>query len=131
MMITEEQIPRIAEEIGYINRTEGDIPNIQVNGYRYTATKGIPITDGLEVSFHTMGLPTASLVWHCSYIDIFHSSDGMIGSNDYTEYSLIRLDGENWESEGCSENKLIVNKTEEFDGWDSWKKATRKAITVQ
>lgn len=125
-MIGEEQIPRIAEEISYIKENEGDIPNIQVNGYRYTSTKGIPITDGLEISFHTMSLPTARLVWHCSYIDIFHSSDGMIGSNDYTEYSLIRLDGENWESEGCSENKLIVNRTEDFNGWDAWKKANKE-----
>ena len=126
IMIGEEQIPRIAEEISYINENEGDIPNIQVNGYRYTTTKGIPVTDGLEISFHTMSLPTARLVWHCSYIDLFHSCDGMIGSKDYTEYSLIRLDGEDWESEGCSENKLIVNRTEDFNGWDAWKKANKE-----
>ena len=60
--VPEDYIPRIAEEISYINVPEGDIPNIQIDGYRIASTKGIPVRDNMSISFHTMSLPTARLV---------------------------------------------------------------------
>ena len=71
----ENYIRRIAEEISYINVPAGDIPNVEIDGYRSDSTLGIPITDGMKVTFHTLSLPTARLVWHCAYLDIFHSPD--------------------------------------------------------
>ncbi|MCR4748830.1 MAG: HD-GYP domain-containing protein, partial [Lachnospiraceae bacterium] len=115
-----DYIPRIAEEISYINVPAGDIPNIQVDGYRSESTKGIPIKDGMNISFHSISLPTARLVWHCPSYVIFTSDDGTVNGENYKEFSLVRLDGENWEAENVAENELLVNR-QDFNGWDSWK----------
>ena len=41
---------------------------------------------------------------------------------DYRDYALIRLDGENWRGKGESDNELTVNRNDRFDSWDGWKK---------
>nr|MCR4750197.1 diguanylate cyclase [Lachnospiraceae bacterium] len=120
-------IPRIAEEISFINVPAGDIPNIQVDGYRSESTKGIPIKDGMNISFHSISLPTARLVWHCPSYVIFTSDDGTVNGENYKEFSLVRLDGENWEAENVAENELLVNR-QDFNGWDSWKKYNKNGF---
>ena len=124
--VPDSYITRIAEEVSYINVPAGDIPNVQVDGYRTGSTLGIPVTDGMEISFHTMSLPTARLVWHCPYVDLFYSPDRRPCGEGYREYALIRMDGENWEAEKIAQNKLIVNIGDDFDGWESWKKANKE-----
>ncbi len=121
-----DYIPRIAEEVSYIKGPEGDIPNVQIDGYRLDATAGIPITDSLTITFHTRSLPTARLVWHCPYFVIFHSDDGTVNGDDYREYALIRLDGEGWKSNGSAENELAVKRNYDFAGWEYWKKENRE-----
>ncbi len=126
--VATDYIPRIADEVSYVDGPEGDIPNIQINGFKYDATEGIPITDGLKLSFHAKSLPTARLIWHCPYIDIFHSSDKKMCGKDYSEYVLVRLDGEDWEDNEHSKNILTVIKKPEFKGWDEWKAAYKEGI---
>ena len=75
-----------------------------------------------------MSLPTARLVWHCPYFSLFSSDNGKINGPDFREYGLIRLDGENWDSDEFGTNKLIVNKTEDFTNWDNWKAKNREGI---
>ncbi len=123
-----DYIPRIAEEITYINVPEGDIPNIQIDGFRSASTLGIPVTDGMKITFHNMSLPTARLVWHCAFVDLFYSPDRMPYGDEYREYALIRLDGENWEAQKVARNKLIVSFEDDFDGWDEWKIANKKGF---
>ncbi len=123
-----DYIPRIAEEISYIKGPEGDLPNIQIDGYRRASTKGVLLKDGMEISFHTMSLPTARLVWHTAYVDIFYSPDRMPEGEGYMEYAFIRLDGENWEAEELADNKTIVNRNDDFEGWDTWKEANKKGF---
>lgn len=123
--VLEDSIPRIAEEVTYISGLEGDIPNIQVNGYRTDATDGIPISDGLMVSFHAMSLPTANLVWHCPYMAVYNSGNGKVTADDYREYALIRLDGENTAKGEYADSRMSVNR-EYFGGWDAWKEANKK-----
>ncbi len=116
-----DSIPRIAEEISYISGPKGDIPNVQIDAYRTDASVGIPVKDGMQITFHAKGLPTARLVWHCPYINIFYSDDGMVNGPNYKDYSLMRLDGECWEAhQECSIN-LFTNKNDDFQGWDEWK----------
>ena len=123
--VPRDYIPRIAEFISYINAPEGDIPNVQVDGHRSAFSTGIRITDGMKISFHAKSLPTARLVWHCPFIHIYHSEDGKVMGEDYRDYALIRLDGENWKGEGESDNELTVNRNDRFDNWDGWKKFNR------
>lgn len=119
--VPSDYIPRIAEEISYIDGPAGDIPNIQADGYRSATTDGIHLKNKLKISFHTMSLPTARLVWHCPYFSIFSSDNGKINGPDFREYGLVRLDGENWDSADFGSNKITVNKTEKFVNWDTWK----------
>ena len=122
-------IPRIAEKISFINVPEGDIPNVQIDRYRSSSTAGIPVTDKMILSFHTMSLPTARLVWHCPFCVIFSSDDGTVTGNNYVEYALVRLDGETWQSGEAADNELIVNRSD-FVGWDNWKKLNREGYDV-
>ena len=52
---TAAQIPRIAEEILYTNGPEGDVPNVQVDGFRSASSKGIEITDGMKLKVGKSG----------------------------------------------------------------------------
>ena len=129
--IDENYIPRIAEKISYIDVPSGDIPNVQIDGYRTASTDGIKIEDGLRITFHTMSLPTARLVWHCPFLSIFYSKDKKIDGPNYHEFALIRFDGENWDAEEGSVNKLIVNKTERFENWDVWKAKNKEGYDCE
>ena len=124
--VPKDYIKRIAEEISYINVPAGDIPNVQMDGYRTDSSEAIPVRDGMRFTFHTKSLPTARLVWHCPYVDLFYSPTKVPSGEGYREYALIRLDGENWEAEKIAENKLIVDMNDEFKGWDAWKEANKE-----
>lgn len=130
--IPADRIHRIAEEISYLDGPEGDIPNIQIDGHRTASTAGIELKDKLEISFHTMSLPTARLIWHCPYFVVFTSRDGQVYGEGYTEYAIIRLDGELCEaadhSASISHNDLIVRTNDDFVGWDAWKKHNKDGI---
>ena len=114
-------IPRIAEEVSFIKgEPQGDIPNIQVDGWRTEASEGMPIEDGLTLAFHSMSLPTARLVWHCPYISVFSSDNGQVDGGRFRECILLRLDGENWESDDYVENEVQIEKHTDFVGWNEW-----------
>lgn len=117
-----EEIPRIAEEISYINVPAGDIPNVQVDGYRTDSTKGILIRDGMQIHFHSKCLPTARLVWHCPFVVLFTSEDGTVNGKNYREFAFVRFDGECWDCDPACTLDQVVNQTSEFSGWDAWKK---------
>lgn len=130
--IEEGYIPRIAEEVSFIKgRPEGDIPNVEVDGWRSSTTEGVPIRDGMAITFHGQSLPTARLVWHCPYVSIYTSADGKTGGDGYREFLLLRLDGENWESDEHADNEVRINQTKEFVGWNEWKERNRKGIDIR
>ena len=130
--ISEGSIRRIAEEISYIkDAPTGDIPNIQVDGWRTASTIGVPIKDETHIRFHTRSLPTARLVWHCPFISVFTSDDGTVKGKGFREFVLIRLDGENWESDAHAENKVIVSQTSQFDGWNRWREANLQGMDCE
>lgn len=126
--VPDNYIPRIAEEISYIDVPAGDLPNIQCDGYRSATTDGIPVKDEVTVTFHTMSLPTARLVWHCPYFSIFSSDNGKVNGPDFREYGLLRLDGENWDSDDFGTNEITVNKSDEFTNWDMWKTRNKEGL---
>lgn len=125
--IGEDAVPRIAPKISYINEPDGDVPNVQVDGYRTESTKGIPVRDGTRISFRSKSLPTARLVWHCPSYVVFTSDDGTVSGGNYKEFSLVRLDGENWESGDAAENELLVDR-QDFNGWDAWKRFNKEGF---
>ena len=126
--VPEDEIPRIAEEINYINRLESDIPNVQVDSIRSDYTEGVLIKDGMRMIFHTMSLPSANLVWHCPYLLLYTSDDMKVMGRGYKEYALIRLDGEVQGGGDFADNKTEVEKGEDFTNWESWKKLNRKGF---
>ena len=128
--VPDDYIERIAEEISYIDVPAGDIPNIQTDGYRLESTEGILLNKKLSISFHTLSLPTARLIWHCPYFCIFSSDNGKVKGPNYHEYSLIRLDGENWAAGDYSKNKTTLVYTQEFTNWEAWKKINKAGLDV-
>ena len=89
----EDLIPRIAEEISYINEPAGDIPNVQIDGWRTASSEPILVKDGMEITFHSKS-----------------------------------FDGETWDSDAYAENTIIINKTDNFEGWNAWKEANRNGL---
>ncbi len=122
-------IPRIAEEISFIKDCPvGDIPNVEIDNWCTEASRGVAVTGNMTLSFHSMSLPTARLVWHCPYIKIFSSDNGEVNGHGYREYMLLRIDGENWESDEHVKNKVQVETLEGFKGWDYWMAENKKGI---
>ena len=104
------------------------MPNVQIDGYRTDSTAVIPVTNGLKITFHSMSLPTATLIWHCPFIILFHSDDKKVNGEGYREFALIRIDGEYWETDEAVRNEIIVRKRDAFIGWDDWKKRNKEGI---
>ncbi len=129
--VGENYIPRIAEEVSYINRIEGDIPNVQIEGYRLAYTESVPVVDGMRLRFRTMSLPTANLIWHCAFILLFSSDDGLPEGRGYLEHGCIRLDGEDATNNDLAVNQVEVHKNEDFKGWDTWKKENKKGYECE
>ena len=130
--VPEDYIPRIAEEISFIRGCpEGDVPNVQIDSWRSESTRGIPITGSMRLSFHARSLPTARLVWHCPFISLFTSKDGNPGGEGYREFLLVRLDGENWDSDDHADNTVRVDHTMDFESWSVWKEKNKQGIDCE
>ncbi|MBP5152653.1 MAG: HD domain-containing protein [Lachnospiraceae bacterium] len=129
--VPEDYIPRIAEEISFINVPAGDIPNVQVDDYRSAHSEGIPITDGLRITFHSKCLPTARLVWHCPFVDVFCSDNGIVYEDSYRDLSFSRFDGECWECDPDVDIKLKVRTSDDFNGWDAWKAFNKEGYDAE
>ena len=126
--VEEHEIRRIAEKVSYIDSPAGDIPNLQVNGWCAESSPGIKITDGLQIKMHAMSLPTARLVWHCPYLSVFTSDDGIVKGKNYREFCLMRLDGESWETDDYVTTSPLVSKLDGFEDWDIWKAKNREGF---
>ena len=124
-------IERIVEKISYIDRMESDVPNIQIDRKRSASTRGIEIKDKLHIAFHAMSLPDAHLVWHCPYIVIFYSDDMSVNGDNYREYTLLKLNGENEVNDELATNKFSMRKKEDFPGWDAWKDANKAGMECE
>lgn len=124
-------IPRISDEISYIDHMESDIKNIQISQTRSASTEGIELTNKLQINFHSTSLPVASFIWHCPYIVIFSSDNGMVTGENYHEYALIKINGENELADHYAENSFSMKKTKSFPGWDDWKEALKEGVECE
>ncbi len=126
--VKESDIPRIADEISYIDRMESDLKNIQIDRPRSLTTEGVLLRDRCQINFHTVSLPGASLVWHCPYIVIFSSKDGTVNGEDYKEYAMIKLNGEDNGTNEYAKNNFVMRKTDDFQGWGAWKETNKEGF---
>ena len=128
----DDYIPRIADKISYIkDAPTGDMPNIQIDGYRKAHSEGIPIKDGLTFTFHAKCLPTARLVYHCPFIIIYASDDGRVNGENARDLMLTRFDGECWEHDASCTAVTDVKQTETFGNWDAWTKYNREGYDTE
>ena len=127
-LIGKDYIPRIAEEISFIDGPEGDIPNVQIDGWRSAASEGVEIDKPFEINLHSMSLPTARLLWHCPFVILYSSDDGKMNGPNFKEFALMRMDGEGWEMHEGVVSKISVNKDEDFEGWDIWKAKQKQGV---
>ena len=124
----DEDIPRIADEVTYIDRMVGDMPNIQVDSYFSAVTEGVPVSEGMELIFHTMTLPTATLVWNCPFLVFFKSRNHLVHGPAYEELAIVRLDGESVESGGKARSTTEMQEGEDFEDWEKWKEINKKGF---
>ena len=130
--VSNDYIPRIAKEISFIDGPQGDIPNLQVDGWCTAATEGIPIREGLtKIKFHTKSLPTARLIWHCPFLSIFYSDDRKVNGPNFREFILIRFDGENWDDGAWAKNTIVLSKNANFEGWEMWKEKNKAGMVCE
>ncbi|MCR4961197.1 MAG: HD domain-containing protein [Lachnospiraceae bacterium] len=129
--INMDECRRISDEVSYIERMESDVPNVQVDRPQSAYSDGMPVTDGIAIDFHTMSLPTASLVWHCPYVLLFSSDDGKVGGPNYRDYVLIKLNGEASPTDDDVENRFEMKKTSNFEGWDVWKRINKEGFECE
>ncbi len=113
--------------------TEGGVRKAELrvcesDGPRFEASMGIPIENGLTLSFHSVSYPTARLVWHCPYICIFSARGGHVKGADFREYLLLKMTGENWESQEQVENEVNVEQTKDFPGWNAWLEMNKQGL---
>jgi hypothetical protein len=129
--IQEGEIPRIADDIYYTDRIESDIPNIQVDRTRSASTKGVPIRDYLTLKFHSLSLPSSTLIWHCPYVVLYSADDKEVGGVNYREYAMVKLNGESNVPNEYATNKFVVEKTSDFTNWDDFRKACKAGIECE
>lgn len=125
---TADSIKRIAPEISYINVPAGNIPNIQVDGWRTDQTQGEQLINEMKIFFHAKALPTARLIWHCPFIVLYTSDNGKAYGPNYRELALIRFDGECWDEKQLVSNNIQINRTEAFTGWENWKINNKQGV---
>ena len=82
----------------------------------------------MKLSFHGQSLPTAHLVWHCPYIRLFTSKNGRVDGDGFREFLLLRLDGEDWQSDSHTENDIHIDHTRLFPGWNAWKEQNKQGL---
>jgi len=126
-----EKIKRIAEEVSYIDGPEGDIPNVQIDSWRTAHSKGILLDSSKKICFYAKSLPFARLVWHCAFVVLYTSDDNSVYGPNYRELGLIRMDGEGWNSDPAIINNLILNKTDDFHGWNEWKQKNKEGHNIE
>lgn len=126
----ESAIKRIADEIKYFERPDGDVPNVQVESWRTAYSESIPLRKDLKLSFYMRSLPFARLIWHCPFVILYESDDGKVYGKNYREFAFIRFDGESWQEDSYSKNELILTKTDEFQNWDHWKSENKKGRKI-
>lgn len=121
-------IPRIVERINYTDHLEADLPNIQIDRPRARYTDGIEIKGRVRIAFHTMSYPGANLIWHCPYIILFNSSDGRVNGENYEEYQMLKINGEDDTDERPYKNKFAMKKSARFPGWENWKEKNKQGL---
>ena len=119
-VILENEIPRIAEKLNFINRISSDMPNVQVVRSLCDYTRGVLVKDKMNLFFHTQSLPDANLIWHCPFVILYNSEDKKPFGKNYHEYAVVKFDGEDNGSNEFAENNILVRKTEDFVNWDEW-----------
>lgn len=127
----ENDIPRIAEKLNYINRIESDISNVQIVKPLDQFTQGVEVKNNMKIFFHAQSLPDANLVWHCPYVLLYYSDDGKVYGNNYCEYAMIKFDGEENGSNENAENDFIMKKTESFTSWEDWEEINKAGYECQ
>lgn len=126
--LEKNDVKRIASDVSYIDRMEADVKNVQVDSLRSAHTTGVVVENGLRLAFHSMSLPSASFIWNCPYVVLFYSEDKKVDGKGYHEYSLLKLNGENENTNEYAENKFMMKKLPDFSGWTEWKKLNKAGM---
>ncbi|MCR5796489.1 MAG: diguanylate cyclase, partial [Eubacterium sp.] len=62
------------------------------------------------------------------YVLLYYSDDGRVYGRGYYEYALIKLNGEGTGKSSLVDNTFIMSKSEDFPGWDEWKRRNKEGL---
>lgn len=124
----ENDIERIEDEIDFKDRLESDVPNVQIDRTRSDATEGVEILEDMRISFHSMTLPSGSFIWHCPYIVLYYANDKKVFGEDYKEFAMIKINGEDDGSNEYADNKFVMEKVAAFKDWENFKHICKQGI---
>ena len=65
------------------------------------------------------------------YVLLFSSDSGRVEGENYKEYALVKLYGENEGEYNYSENSISVKRTDEFPGWEEWKRINKEGLECE
>ena len=126
--VEDSYISRIADKITYTDGPTGDIPNVQMDAWMSNHSDIVELDSDMNISFHTMSLPSSKRVWHCPIVAFFTSNDGVIGGKNFKELAFIRLDGEVWCNNPDASNETLVFKDDSFGNWGIWKQKNKDGV---
>lgn len=126
--VEKNYISRIADKITYIGGPSGDIPNVQIDGWITSHSEIVEVDSDIDVSFHTLSLPSSRRVWHCPIVALFTSDDGKIGGKNFREIIFVRLDGEVWCDNSDLPNESLVTRSGKFGNWSVWKQNNKEGV---
>ena len=88
-----------------------------------------PVTIAVVTDPHFIA-PTLTDNGDC-FTRVITSADGKVNGPGYREYMLLRLDGENWESDEHVDNNLRIIRSGHFAGWNEWKGRFREGVDCE
>jgi uncharacterized protein YajQ (UPF0234 family) len=62
---------------------------------------------------------------------LYSSDDGSVGGENYHEYALIKINGENEATDEYAENRFVMKRSDDFPGWEEWKTINQKGLDCQ
>ena len=125
-------IEPIEEKYAVTKANEGDVPNIECEGWWSEFSQGFEITEEkLRIRYHSISYASAKRIWHTPLTVIFTSNDHNVDGDGYIQYEILRSDGECWGTEAIGKPKSELAWDEKFKDWSDWMAKNKEGVNCE
>lgn len=111
-----------------MERLEGDLPNLDCQGWWTAHSEGIEITEEpMTITFDSISYPQAKESWHAPLLVLFSALDKSVNGIAYTEYSVTRSDGYGWK-ESADDFSREEEFAEDWKSWEDWLSKNKEGV---